>query len=118
MSERLINQQVNQLINEFLATKGTLTDLSNALGINLSTLWRYRSKGFTDPYAVFVIAKASGKTEEEAQSLAKEIFVANGGNPDVPLSRRRGGRRVERMRDEIRELIQEELSKALATKAS
>ncbi len=114
-TDRLIQSEINGLIEDHLGNGGTLTHLSAVLGINLSTLWRYRTKGFKDPYAAYLIAKTSGQTEESAQDLAKRVSMARGAKPDAPYQRRNGP--AERMREQLREIVIEEVSRVLATKA-
>jgi hypothetical protein len=114
-----LNVKVNDRIESYLAMGGTLADLSDVLGINLSTLWRYRRQGFKDPYSVYLIAKSSGQTEDDSLQLAKEVCIANGGNPDGKYSSaRRRSDRADVLREQIRALIQEELSKITAKESA
>jgi len=122
MASEQLNDRINGLIEHYLASGGTLGEIAQVVGMNLSTLWRHRTGGFKDPFAVYLIAKMAQKSNEEASALAKEVCVANGGNPDLlgadgaPIAVAANGHRRHRgsMREQVREMIREELALCLA----
>jgi hypothetical protein len=113
-----LKEKLNALIDEFLRSGGSLTEITAILGVNSSTLWRYRSSGCSDPYACYLIAKLAGKSEEESLAFASQVHVANGGNPDAPLRQSKSRLRRSVASDEVRRLVHEEIAKLLGQKSA